>query len=112
MGVAVALREPERLLNFQPFLRDGRAGVLIAMGFTYVGFEGFEVIGHAGEEAIDPKKNIPKAILYSVIVVVSTYLLVAFAAVVGIRNQGMGVAEWFAMHGTTGLLTLSRNFFL
>lgn len=102
LGVAVAIKRPEQLLNFQPFLRNGRAGVLIAMGFTYVGFEGFEVIGHAGEEAIDPKKNIPKAILYAVIVVVSTYLMVAFAAVVGIKNQGMGVAEWFAMHGTTG----------
>jgi len=102
LGVVVAIRKPEQLLNFQPFLRDGRAGVLIAMGFTYVGFEGFEVIGHAGEEAIDPKKNIPKAILYAVIVVVSTYLMVGFAAVIGIANQGMGVAEWFAMHGTTG----------
>ncbi|MEX1377772.1 MAG: amino acid permease [Eubacteriales bacterium] len=102
LGVIVAIRKPEQLLNFQPFLRSGKAGVLIAMGFTYVGFEGFEVIGHAGEEAINPKKNIPKAILYAVIVVVTTYIMVAFAAVVGIRNQGMGVAEWFAAHGTTG----------
>lgn len=102
LGVTVAIKNPEQLLNFQPFLRNGRAGVLIAMGFTYVGFEGFEVIGHAGEEAIDPKKNIPKAILYAVIVVVSTYLMVAFAAVIGIKNQGMGIAEWFSMHGTTG----------
>jgi len=102
LGVAVAIKKPDQLLNFQPFLRNGRAGVLIAMGFTYVGFEGFEVIGHAGEEAIDPKKNIPKAILYAVIVVVSTYLIVGFAAVIGIKNQGMDIAEWFAMHGTTG----------
>ncbi len=102
LGIVVAVRKPEQLLNFEPFLRNGRAGVLIAMGFTYVGFEGFEVIGHAGEESIDPKKNIPKAILYAVIVVVSTYLLVGFAAVIGIHNQGMSVAEWFEMHGTTG----------
>ena len=102
LGVTVAIKKPEQLLNFQPFLSEGKSGVLIAMGFTYVGFEGFEVIGHAGEEAINPKKNIPKAILYAVILVVTTYIMVAFAAVIGIKNQGMGVAEWFSAHGTTG----------
>ncbi|MBN2878381.1 MAG: amino acid permease [Clostridia bacterium] len=102
MGVFVAVREPERLLNFQPFLSSGKGAVLVAMGFTYVGFEGFEVIGHAGEEAIDPKKNIPKAILYAVIVVVTTYLMVAFAAVIGVHNQGVTVREWFEINGSTG----------
>ncbi len=111
LGIFVAIKDPERLMNFEPFLRNGRTGVLIAMGFTYVGFEGFEVIGHAGEEAIDPKRNIPKAILYAVIVVVSTYLMVAFAAVVGIKNQGVGVAEWFAARGTTGFADSIRLLF-
>ena len=72
------------------------------MGFTYVGFEGFEVIGHAGEEAINPRKNIPRAILYAVVIVVSTYLLVAFAAVIGARPEGITAAEWFAKREATG----------
>jgi nucleotide-binding universal stress UspA family protein len=78
-------------------------GVLLAMGFTYVGFEGFEVIGHAGEEAINPRKNIPRAILYAVIIVVTTYILVAFAAVIGSNPEGVAnVADWFAKREATG----------
>ena len=75
---------------------------MVAMGFTYVGFEGFEVIGHAGEEAIKPRKNIPKAILYAVILVVSTYILVAFAAVIGAKTGTATTGAWFAGEGATG----------
>ena len=102
LGIAVALNEPERLTNFSPLIGNGAMGILIAMGFTYVGFEGFEVIGHAGEEAINPRKNIPKAILYAVIIVVSTYILVAFAAVVGARTGLSSTSEWFSDQGATG----------
>ncbi len=102
LGIAVALTEPARLANFSPLIGNGPVGILIAMGFTYVGFEGFEVIGHAGEEAINPRKNIPKAILYAVIIVVSTYILVAFAAVVGAKTGLSNTNEWFAGQGATG----------
>jgi APA family basic amino acid/polyamine antiporter len=102
LGIAVAAVNPERLMNFSPILENGAVGVMIAMGFTYVGFEGFEVIGHAGEEAINPRKNIPKAILYAVIIVVSTYILVAFAAVVGAKTGISSAGNWFAGQGATG----------
>ena len=102
LGIAVAFVDPERLMHFSPIVDNGVVGVLIAMGFTYVGFEGFEVIGHAGEEAIHPRKNIPKAILYAVIIVVSTYILVAFAAVIGANTGTSTTGAWFANQGATG----------
>jgi amino acid transporter/nucleotide-binding universal stress UspA family protein len=102
LGVAVAMKDPTRLTNFSPFTEGGGKGILLAMGFTYVGFEGFEVIGHAGEEAIDPRKNVPKAILYAVVIVVSTYLLVGFAAVIGAKPVGITVGQWFAERQSTG----------
>ena len=111
IGVAVALKDPSRLINFEPFIGAGWSKILITMGFTYVGFEGFEVIGHAGEEAIDPKKNIPKAILYAVIIVVTTYLLVAFAAVVGVKPEGSTIMEWFSARGATGFADAIKNLF-
>ena len=102
LGIAVALKDPTRLTNFSPFSQSGWMGVLLAMGFTYVGFEGFEVIGHAGEEAINPRKSIPRAILYAVIIVVTTYILVAFAAVIGSSPEGITSAKWFAEREATG----------
>jgi len=111
IGVFVALRDPSRLVNFEPFIGSGWSKILVTMGFTYVGFEGFEVIGHAGEEAINPKKNIPKAILYAVIIVVTTYLLVAFAAVVGAKPEGQTIMQWFAARGATGFADAIKSLF-
>ena len=96
LGVVVALREPERLRNFEPFMPNGWVKLLVTMGFTYVAFEGFEVIAQAGDEAIDPKRNIPKAMLYSVYFVTLIYVVVAFATVVAVRAVPAGVtsAPW------------------
>ncbi len=111
VGIAVALKNPEALNNFKPFVNEGAGNILIAMGFTYVGFEGFEVIGHAGEEAIDPKRNIPKAILYAVIIVVTTYLLVAFAAVIGAKPVNESLVNYFATRGATGFADSIQHLF-
>lgn len=66
------------------FFATGASGVMAAMGFTYVAFEGYDIIVQSGEEVIDPGVNIPKAIFYSIVVVIPIYILVAFAAIGGI----------------------------
>lgn len=96
VGIFVVLRDPTRLQNFKPFLPYGWSKLLITMGFTYVAFEGFEVIAQTGDEAIDPKRNLPKAMLYSVFIVTMTYATVAFATVVSVKAGTLGVsgAPW------------------
>lgn len=96
IGVFVAVKDPSRLQNFQPFLPKGWAKLLITMGFTYVAFEGYEVIAQAGDETIEPRKNLPKAMLYSVFIVTLTYVAVAFATVVAVKAGDPGVtgAPW------------------
>lgn len=111
LGIAVALKDPARLSNFSPFGEGGVKGILLAMGFTYVGFEGFEVIGHAGEEAVNPRENVPKAILYAVVIVVSTYLLVGFAAIVGATPEGLTTGQWFAQRQSTGFADAIQSLF-
>ena len=91
VGLVVAIRDPSRLQNFQSFLPFGWSRLFITMGFTYVAFEGFEVIAQAGDEAIEPKKNLPKAMLYSVYVVGITYVVVAFATVISVKAGSPGV---------------------
>lgn len=87
MGAFQFFRDPSRIQNFQPFLGDGDwVKLLGVMGIIYVAFEGFEVIAQTGDETIDPRKNIPKAILYSVLGVTVTYLLVGFGVVVAIKS--------------------------
>jgi amino acid transporter/nucleotide-binding universal stress UspA family protein len=102
VGMVTAVSDPERLANFQPFLPNGWDKLLITMGFTYVAFEGFEVIAQAGDEAIDPRRNLPKAMIYSILIVVFTYVGVAFASVVGVKDVGMPAWIWIGSHGAKG----------
>jgi amino acid transporter/nucleotide-binding universal stress UspA family protein len=102
VGIGTAILHPERLANFEPFLPNGWGKLLITMGFTYVAFEGFEVIAQAGDEAIEPRRNLPKAMLYSILIVVLTYVGVAFAAIIGVRDVGQPAWSWIGSHGGKG----------
>lgn len=118
VGVIVGFTHPSRLENLQPFLPAGWSALLVTMGFTYVAFEGYEVIAQAGDEAINPKQNLPKAMIYSVAIVTFTYVAVAFATLVAVKaspdlagdmgpyavDAGPSVApwQWIASHGPKG----------
>ncbi len=105
-GFIVVSKDPSRLQNFKPFMPNGWGKLLVTMGFTYVAFEGYEVIAQAGDEAIDPKKNLPKAMIYSVFIVTLTYIGVAFATVVSVKAEHLmvdiAVWEWIGSHGERG----------
>jgi len=97
IGIYVAVTDPVRVANFTPFMPGGWAQLLVTMGFIYVAFEGFEVIAQAGDEAIEPRSNIPKAMIYSVMIVTLTYLAVSFATVVSVDSRDpelAGSAPW------------------
>jgi len=111
VGVMVAIKDPSRLVNFKPFLPHGWGMLLVTMGFTSVAFEGYEVIAQAGDETIDPRRNLPKAMLYSVCIVTVTYVLVAFAAVVAVQANSPDLVkdgvvlvpwEWIGSFGDLG----------
>jgi len=103
-GIVVAAVDPQRLENFRFFLPNGWGRLLATMGFVYVAFEGFEVIAQTGDEAIEPKRNIPKAMIYSVAIAAVTYVLVSFATVVAVKSDpGEPAAwRWIGQFGETG----------
>ncbi len=74
-------------------LPNGIGGVIAAMGLTFVAFEGYEIIAQSGEELIDPERNLPRAIFYSIGIAVAIYLLVGFVSV-GALVQNSGLPNW------------------
>jgi len=99
----VVSSKPHRLNNFKPFIPQGWGKILVTMGFTYIAFEGYEVISRTAEEVISPKRYLPKAILYSLLIVVTTYLFVSFGIVIAVETpEGMEVWEWFRENGAVG----------
>ena len=47
--------------SFTPFFPEGMGGVFVAMGLTFIAFEGYDLIATVAEEIKEPEKNIPKA---------------------------------------------------
>jgi APA family basic amino acid/polyamine antiporter len=64
-----------------PFFPGGFAGVAAATLLTFLAFGGFDMVAAAGEEVVDPRRNLPKAIILTLFLVLGLYLLVAFATV-------------------------------
>ncbi len=70
-----------KVSEFDPLFTKGPLAVLPAMGLTFIAFQGYDLIATVTEEVENPKKNIPRAILLSVLVTVVVYLLVVFVAI-------------------------------
>ncbi|MCK5038981.1 MAG: amino acid permease, partial [Thermoplasmata archaeon] len=65
---------------------NGWGSILIAMGFTFIVFEGYEIISQCSEECIDPLKNVPKASWMCIVISTIIFVLVAIVCV--------GVVDW------------------
>lgn len=97
-GLSAMLGEPEPLAPFSPFLAGGYLGVGVAMGLTFIAFEGYEIIAQSGEEVEDPGRNLPRAIFISILVAAVLYVLVAFVLIGGLKPPG-GEASYAYLGG-------------
>ena len=97
-GFLAVSAKPDWEANFSEFMPMGIAGLVAAMGLTFIAFEGYEIIVQTGEEVKNPKKNIPRAIFISLAIVVVLYCLVAFVSIgaftpTGIQNAWQFIGE-------------------
>jgi APA family basic amino acid/polyamine antiporter len=67
--------------NMTPFAPLGVAGVTAAASQVFFSYIGFDAASTAGEEARDPRRDLPLAIILSLAVVTAVYVLVAVASV-------------------------------
>ncbi|MEF8782537.1 MAG: amino acid permease [Haloarculaceae archaeon] len=71
---------------------SGALAVLPAMGLTFIAFQGYDLIATVTEEVENPRQNIPRAILLSLVVTVVVYLLVVFVAIGTMGADQLGAA--------------------
>lgn len=82
--------------NFEPLLPMGAAGVTGAASIVFFSYIGFDAASTAGEEATNPKRDMPRAIMLSMAIVTVTYVLVAVSAI--------GARDWTWFVGTEAAL--------
>lgn len=83
--------------NFADFAPFGSSGITLAAGIIFFSFIGLDCIATAGEEAKNPQRNLPLALMGALAVVIGVYLLTAVVAV--------GAQHWTEFEGQTAGLS-------
>jgi amino acid transporter len=79
-GLWALVRQPvdETTAAISPFLPGGSGGVLLAMGYTFIALQGFDLISAVGGEVKRPERNIPRAMFLSLGCALAIYLPLLF----------------------------------
>ncbi len=99
--------------QFSGFFQKGWVGIIMAMGLTFIAFEGYEIIAQCGEEVKNPKRNIPRSIFLSLVIVVPIYILVAFVALGAVAPEG-GQTTWqyLGAKGEMAMIEAAEHFMM
>lgn len=101
---------PDVATSFTPFLPLGVSGVVLAMGLTFIAFEGYDLIATVAEEIKNPEKTIPRATFISVGVTVALYLLIVFVCIGAIRPEAGTSWEFLGEYKETAIVKAAQNF--
>lgn len=101
--------------NWSPFAPNGIAGVLksvAAVSFAYIGFDS---ISTTAEECKNPQRDIPRAMMYALIICTVLYVLITFILTGIVPSQTLeGIEDPLAymfssigLHGVSGIVAVS-----
>ena len=111
-GLAVFVQTPFSHItqSLNPFFSGGFGGVVAAMGYTFIAMQGFDLIGSAAGEIKNPEKNIPKAMIGTLVVGLTVYLPLLFVmSTVGVL-PGETIAELSNENPETVLAIAAQNY--
>ncbi len=96
---------------FTPFFAQGAGGVIVAMGLTFIAFEGYDLIATVSEEVRDPERNIPRAIFIALGITIVVYLLIIFVSLASLPPEA-GKASWQLLgeKGETAIVEAAKAF--
>ncbi|WP_298709838.1 amino acid permease [Chitinophaga sp.] len=62
--------------NWQPFMPEGFNGVLMGVSAVFFAYIGFDAISTTAEESANPQRDMPRAMIYSLIICTIIYVIV------------------------------------
>lgn len=102
IGVGPDGKAVELLNGGGDFLPFGWAGVFAAMPFAVWLFLAIEELPLAAEESVDPKKDMPKGLIFGLFTLVFSAMMIMFL------NASIGATEEGQLHGSFSLATSSE----
>lgn len=63
--------------NWQPFMPNGFSGVLAGVSAVFYAYIGFDAISTTAEECKNPRRDLPRGMIYSLVICTVLYILIA-----------------------------------
>jgi amino acid transporter len=64
--------------NWSPFMPNGFSGVLKGVSAVFFAYIGFDAVSTTAEECANPQRDLPKGMIYSLIICTVLYILISF----------------------------------
>lgn len=64
--------------NWHPFMPNGFSGVLKGVSAVFFAYIGFDAVSTTAEECANPQRDLPKGMIYSLIICTVLYILISF----------------------------------
>lgn len=100
--------------NWVPFLPNGTGGVLKGISSVFFAYIGFDAISTTAEECKDPQRDLPKGMIYSLIICTIIYVAIALVLTGMVNYTKLNVAEPLAfvfekvgLHWVAGVVAVS-----
>jgi len=100
--------------NWSPFTPNGFSGVLKGVSAVFFAYIGFDAISTTAEECKDPQRDLPRGMIYSLIICTILYVLLALVltGMVSYKQLNVGdplalVFESRGMHWIAGIVAVS-----
>lgn len=94
--------------NWTPFLPNGFGGVMAGVSAVFFAYIGFDAVSTLAEEAKNPQRDLPRGMIYSLIICTVAYILLALVltGMVSYKNLGVSdpLAEIFQLKGVKWML--------
>ncbi|MCH5374087.1 MAG: APC family permease, partial [Planctomycetes bacterium] len=94
----------------KPFFAAGPAGLLRAMGFTFIALQGFDLIAAVAGEIRDPSRTIPRAMLASLGIALAIYLPLLFVLITVGMPVGQTITEVSRANPETLIAVAAENY--
>lgn len=79
--------------NWSPFLPNGFSGVMKGVSAVFFAYIGFDAISTTAEECRDPQRDLPRGMIYSLIICTVLYILVALVLTGMVSYKDLAVRD-------------------
>ena len=79
--------------NWSPFMPEGVAGILAGVSAVFFAYIGFDAISTTAEECHDPQRDLPRGMMYSIIICTVLYVLIALVLTGMVNYKNLAVDD-------------------